>query len=37
VTVPMDDVDKIPYMIEFAEELNIDETLAWLRKRWVPA
>jgi len=37
VTVPMDDVDKIPYMIEFAEKLNIDETLEWLRKRWVPA
>jgi hypothetical protein len=36
VTVPMDGVDKIPYMLEFAEKLNIDETLAWLRKRWVP-
>jgi patatin-like phospholipase/acyl hydrolase len=37
VTVPMDDVNKIPDMIEFAEKLNIDETFAWLRKTWLPA
>ena len=37
VTVPMDDVDKIPYMIEFSEKLNIDRTLEWLGKTWVQA
>jgi hypothetical protein len=34
VTVPMDDVDKIPYMIEFAEALPIDATIDWLRQTW---
>jgi hypothetical protein len=33
----MDDVDKIPYMIEFSEKLNIDQTLEWLGKTWVQA
>ena len=32
--VDMDDVKKIPYMIEFAESLSLDETIAWLRKHW---
>jgi hypothetical protein len=31
-TVPMDDIDKIPYMIEFAETLPIDETITWLKQ-----
>jgi patatin-like phospholipase/acyl hydrolase len=35
VTVPLDGVDKIPYMIRFAEELDIEETLAWLKKTWI--
>lgn len=35
-TIPLDDVDKIPYMIEFAESLALDETAAWLRQRWLP-
>lgn len=34
VTVPMDDVDKIPYMIEFAEALPIDATIDWLNRTW---
>lgn len=34
-TIPMDDVSKIPYMIEFAESVPIDETLDWLRKEWI--
>jgi patatin-like phospholipase/acyl hydrolase len=34
VTVPMDDVDKIPYMVEFAEMLPIDDTIKWLRQTW---
>ena len=37
VTVPMDDVDKIPYMVKFSEKLNIDKTLEWLGKTWVQA
>jgi patatin-like phospholipase/acyl hydrolase len=36
-TVPMDDVDKIPYLIEFAEALPIDETVEWLRSAWSAA
>jgi patatin-like phospholipase/acyl hydrolase len=34
VTVPMDDVGKIPYMTEFAEALVIDDTIAWLKQTW---
>ncbi|MCE7956544.1 hypothetical protein FBQ97_02310 [Acidobacteria bacterium ACD] len=34
-TVPMDDVDKIPYMIEFAESWPIDKTVDWLTRVWV--
>jgi patatin-like phospholipase/acyl hydrolase len=37
VSVPMDAVDKIPRMIEFADALNIDNTLTWLKKTWLPA
>lgn len=37
VTIPMDDVDKIPYMITFAETFNIDDTIRWLKRTWVPA
>jgi patatin-like phospholipase/acyl hydrolase len=32
--VPMDDVDKIPYMIEFAKALPIDKTIEWLKRTW---
>ena len=34
VSVPMDDIDKIPYMIEFAEALPIDDTIDWLQQTW---
>ena len=34
VTVPMDDVGKIPYMTEFAEVLAIDDTITWLKQTW---
>ncbi len=34
VTVPMDEIDKIPYMIEFAETLPIDATIDWLTRTW---
>ena len=33
-SVPMDDVKKIPYLIEFAEAVPIEETVAWLRRHW---
>jgi hypothetical protein len=33
-TVPMDDIAKIPYMIEFAEALSIDGTIEWLTQVW---
>ena len=31
----MDDIKKIPYMVEFAEALTIDETVAWLKQTWL--
>lgn len=34
VTVPMDDVDKTPYMISFAESLPIEDTITWLKQTW---
>jgi uncharacterized protein len=33
-SVPMDDVKKIPYLIEFAEALPLEETVDWLRRHW---
>ena len=33
-TVPMDAVDKIPYLIDFAESLVLDKTIAWLKQHW---
>jgi patatin-like phospholipase/acyl hydrolase len=35
VSIPMDDVEKIPYMIEFAENLDLRSTVAWMRRGWV--
>jgi patatin-like phospholipase/acyl hydrolase len=37
VTVPMDDIDKIPYMIEFAESVALEETISWLKQNWKPS
>lgn len=34
LTVPMDEIDKIPYMIEFSEALPIDATIDWLTRTW---
>lgn len=34
VNVPLDAVKKIPYMIEFARELPLEPTIAWLRETW---
>ena len=33
--VGIDDVDQLPYMIEFAEKLDLAETTAWLKAQWV--
>ena len=33
-TVPLDDVDRIPYMVQFAEALPIEDTVRWLRQTW---
>jgi patatin-like phospholipase/acyl hydrolase len=33
-TVPLDAVDKIPYLIDFAESLVLDKTIAWLKQHW---
>ena len=33
-TVPMDDIKKIPFMIEFAENLPIEKTIEWLMGTW---
>jgi patatin-like phospholipase/acyl hydrolase len=34
VTVAMDDINKIPYMVEFAETLPIEDTMNWLLQTW---
>lgn len=36
VTIPLDDIGKIPYLCEFAQELDIGEALSWLREVWIP-
>lgn len=35
VTVAMDDVKKIPYLVEFARTWPIQSTVDWLRRTWV--
>lgn len=34
VSVPMDDISKIPYMVQFAETLPIEDTINWLLQTW---
>jgi patatin-like phospholipase/acyl hydrolase len=36
-TVPVDEVDRIPYLIDFAESLIIQDVTAWLKNTWLPA
>jgi hypothetical protein len=31
----MDDVKKIPYMIQFAEGLDLRKTVSWMRRHWL--
>jgi patatin-like phospholipase/acyl hydrolase len=33
-SIPMDSIDQISYMIEFAESLPIDKTIQWLQQTW---
>jgi patatin-like phospholipase/acyl hydrolase len=35
VSIPMDDLDKIPYLIDFAENLELEPTVRWLRRHWI--
>ena len=35
VSIPMDAVKKIPYMIQFAEELDLRKTVSWVRRHWL--
>ena len=35
VSIPMDAVKKIPYMIQFAEELDLRKTVSWIRRHWL--
>ena len=35
VSIPMDEVKKIPYMIQFAEELDLRKTVSWMRRHWM--
>jgi patatin-like phospholipase/acyl hydrolase len=36
VSIPMDGVKKIPYMIRFAEGLDLGPTVRWMKKHWMP-
>ncbi len=35
VSVPLDNVGKVPFMIEFAENVPLQGTIKWLRQNWV--
>jgi hypothetical protein len=35
VSIPMDDVGKIPYMIQFAEGFGLRSTVRWMRRHWL--
>jgi uncharacterized protein len=37
VTIDMDDVARIPLMLDFANNVNLDDTVEWIKKRWLPA
>ena len=34
VSIPMDDVKKIPYMLRFAEKVNLNPLINWLAVKW---
>jgi hypothetical protein len=35
VSIPMDDVKKIPYMIGYADGLRLTKTVEWMRNTWM--
>lgn len=35
VSIKMDDIKKIPYMIKFAEDLKINKTVKWIKEHWM--
>jgi len=35
VSIPMDGVKKIPYMIDFAEGLKLSQTVDWMKANWM--
>jgi uncharacterized protein len=35
IKINMDDVSKIPYMVEFAENVNIQDTVDWIKHNWL--
>ncbi len=35
VSIPMDDANKIPYMLQFAEEVDIAASVDWLERNWL--
>ena len=35
VSIPLDDVQKIPYMIQFAEGLDLRPTIRWMERSWM--
>jgi patatin-like phospholipase/acyl hydrolase len=35
VSIPMDDIKKVPFMIEFAEKVDIRTTIRWLKDNWL--
>jgi patatin-like phospholipase/acyl hydrolase len=35
VSIPLDDLNKIPYMVDYADNVFIDETADWLQKHWI--
>jgi patatin-like phospholipase/acyl hydrolase len=35
VSIPMDAVKKIPYMVQFAEGLDLGPTVRWMKKHWM--
>lgn len=35
VSIPMDDVKKTPYMIDFANSLDLESTIEWIQEFWI--
>lgn len=35
VSIPMDDVKKVPYMINFSNEIPLTKTIEWIKKQWL--